>query len=77
MVKRAYKAGGGYAYNNPVGNMASVCGMPRYLFKVIIVDVLKLLLNLLSFQKSIICISLMKISNTYGRLVQFYQDRKG
>ncbi len=77
LVKRAYKAGGGYAYNNPLGNMPSVLGMPRYLCKVIVIDVLKLLVNLFSFKKNIICISLMKISNTYGRLVQFYQDRKG
>tara|TARA_B110000902_G_scaffold194815_1_gene220833 strand:+ start:124 stop:1161 length:1038 start_codon:yes stop_codon:yes gene_type:complete len=75
LVKRAYKAGGGYAYNNPVGAMTSFLGMPRYLFKVLAIDLIELLVKIFSCKKNKICISLMKISNTFGRLKQFYQDR--
>ena len=75
LVKRAYKAGGGYAYNNPVGEMVNFFGMPRYLFKILVVDLLMLPGKIFTFNKSKYCIALMRISNTFGRLLQFFQDR--
>ncbi|MBA6328718.1 glycosyltransferase family 2 protein [Colwellia sp. MB02u-6] len=75
LIKRAYNAGGGYVYNNPVGQMPNFFGMPRYLFKVLLTDILKVLVKAFSFKKSEICLSLMKVSNTYGKLVQFSRDR--
>jgi glycosyltransferase involved in cell wall biosynthesis len=76
LVRRAFKAGGGYAYNNPVGQTNHYFGMPRYLIRVLAIDLLQIVVKTIAFKKSEICISLMRVSNTFGRLVQFYQDRK-
>jgi glycosyltransferase involved in cell wall biosynthesis len=74
-VKRAYNAGGGYAYNNPVGQNKSIYGMPRYQIKIFAIDILKAIIKVASFNKSEICLSLMKVSNTFGKLVQYSRDR--
>jgi hypothetical protein len=75
LVKRAYNAGGGSAYNNTNFGIKTVLGIPRYLFKVFLTDIFKLIAKTLTFNKSNICMALMDVSMTVGRLKQYFQDR--
>ncbi|MBA6341494.1 glycosyltransferase family 2 protein [Colwellia sp. MB02u-10] len=75
LIRRAYNAGGGIAYNTQLDDISTICGMPKYFFRILIIDFFTALWGIITFRKKLMIISLMKLSNTIGRLKQFFKDR--
>lgn len=75
LVRRAYNAGEGASYVQSLNleGMALLFGTPKYLFRMFFQDSFKLILTLLKFDKKQLCLALMKVSNSFGR-IKFYMS---
>jgi glycosyltransferase involved in cell wall biosynthesis len=69
LMKRAFRAGKGYYFNDP--DIATrFFGYSRYILRLFLKDLLKVLSAILTLNKSSICLAIMSAATTAGKLVQ-------
>jgi glycosyltransferase involved in cell wall biosynthesis len=69
LAKRAYRAGkGGATYDSD--SAKQLCGVPRYLFKVLGANVLSFIISIFTFNKRKICNSITSLFHVTGRIRQ-------
>ncbi|WP_191321788.1 glycosyltransferase family 2 protein [Colwellia sp. C1TZA3] len=73
LVRRAYNAGEGASYVQKLNleGMTLLFDTPKYLFRMFFQDSLKLVFTLFILNKKQLCLALMKVSNSFGR-IKFY-----
>jgi len=75
LSQRALRAGKGSAFNNE-DNAIKLCGIPRYLFKKLVIDYLCLLKATICSDKRLKCLTSMEYYFTKGKVQQVKQQSK-